>query len=355
MKLLMYGVNKETVMKEDTEKYFLDDNKKKHQMKDIIEFEGVEEIAILSDDFRNEYYLYVDETIFSHGEFLRYLANNTDKSLQEIILETYSKFNEDVLRHLFEISSGYLSEPKGSFLDLRSVEKTLEFAKSINTINEIIYKMFRKAICLSYDLKLDELIKPLNLSEITRYIYILKKHIKNLENKNFLVSGTDFEVYYLTKLLLFAGASTVSIIHVNELETIHQYENIEHRFSVNELAKVFPVTEKSLSYRLSKIDGAIINTAKIDIINEEVLEEVSIIRQTKKKQYILDTNKNNGRTFDSPSLNVKYLDGSAELFYNDSEINDAVDALEIKLSIHVKQFMEFLNEIFVNQEEKILK
>lgn len=355
MKLLMYGVNKETVMKEDTEKYFLNDEKKKHQMKDIIKFDGVEEIAILSDDFRNEYYLYVDETIFSHGEFLRYLANNTEKSLQEIILETYSMFNEDVLRHLFEISTGYLSEPKGSFLDLRSVEKTLAFAQSINTAREIIYIMFKKAICLSYDLKLDDLIKPLNLSEINRYVYILKKHMKELENKNFLISGTDFEVYYLTKLLLFAGAGTVSIIHTNEMETIRQFETIEHRFNQHEISKVFPITEKSLYYRLSKIDGAIVDTAKIDIFSERVREEVAVIRQTKKKQFLVDTNKKNKRTLEFPSLNVEYLDGTTELLYNDSEINDAVDALESKLSVHVKQFMESLNEMLVTHEEKILK
>ena len=42
----MYGVNKETVMKEDTEKYFLDDEKKYIQMNDILKFNGVEEIAI---------------------------------------------------------------------------------------------------------------------------------------------------------------------------------------------------------------------------------------------------------------------------------------------------------------------
>ena len=53
MKLLMYGVNKDTVMKEDTEKYFLDNNNRKNQMQDIACFDGVEEIAVLSNDFRN--------------------------------------------------------------------------------------------------------------------------------------------------------------------------------------------------------------------------------------------------------------------------------------------------------------
>ena len=105
MKLLMYGVNKETIMKEDVNKYRLFGEQKKIQMNDIKKIDGVEEIIILTNDFRNEYYLYVDETVFSHGDFLRYIAEKTDKDLQEIILETYSKFNEDVLRHLYEITN----------------------------------------------------------------------------------------------------------------------------------------------------------------------------------------------------------------------------------------------------------
>ena len=67
----MYGVNKETVIKEDAIKYRLHKEKKISQVHEISQFIGVEELIILTNDFRNEYYLYVDETVFSHGEFLR--------------------------------------------------------------------------------------------------------------------------------------------------------------------------------------------------------------------------------------------------------------------------------------------
>lgn len=183
MKLLMYGVNKETIMKEDVDKYRLFGDQKQIQMNDIRQFDGVEEIILLTNDFRNEYYLYVNETIFSHGDFLRYIADKTDKSLQEIILETYSKFNEDVLRHLYEISSGYLSEPVGSFKVLASVEKAVHYALEMNTAGEVLYRLFKEAIDLAYQFKLDEEIQPLNKSKITKYVYLLKKKMKSLEKK----------------------------------------------------------------------------------------------------------------------------------------------------------------------------
>ncbi|HLR92266.1 MAG TPA: hypothetical protein VK048_04325, partial [Atopostipes sp.] len=170
MKLLMYGVNKETIMKEDVVKYRLSEPEKKVQMNDINKLQGVEEIVVLTNDFRNEYYLYVNETTFSHGDFLRYLAEKTDKNLQEIILETYSKFNEDVLRHLFEISSGYLSDPMGSFDSLESVENAVHYAEMLNTCGHILQNLFQEAIQLAYYFKLNEEIQPLNRSEISRYV-----------------------------------------------------------------------------------------------------------------------------------------------------------------------------------------
>src|SRR5690625_3265565 len=157
-------------MKEDVVKYRLSEPEKKVQMNDINKLQGVEEIVVLTNDFRNEYYLYVNETTFSHGDFLRYLAEKTDKNLQEIILETYSKFNEDVLRHLFEISSGYLSNPIGSFNILKSVEKAICFAKKMNTSGDVLLKLFNDAIELTYNFKLNESIQPLNRSTISNYV-----------------------------------------------------------------------------------------------------------------------------------------------------------------------------------------
>src|SRR5699024_8024164 len=133
MKLLMYGVNKETIMKEDVDKYRLFGDQKQIQMNDISQFDGVEEIIVLTNDFRNEYYLYVNETIFSHGDFLRYIADKTDKTLQEIILETYSKFNEDVLHHLYRRSNVYISDPVSYYVVLSSVENAVYYSIVINT------------------------------------------------------------------------------------------------------------------------------------------------------------------------------------------------------------------------------
>lgn len=354
MKLLMYGVNKETVMQEDTEKYFLNEDKKKAQMKIISEFDGVMEIAILTNNFRNEYYLYVDELIFSHGEFLRYLADETNKPLQEIILETYSKFNEDVLRHLFEVSSGFLSDPKGSFNVLESVEGALKFAEYLKTSGDVISKMFKSAICLAYDLKLDSATQPLNQALLSSYVYPLLKEMKELRKKNYLISGSNFEVYFLTKLLLFAGARSVSIIQKNEEVAKKQFQEIKVNLNEVELTKVYFITSKSLYYRLSTMDAAILDTSEINILSKEIQNEVSIIRQTKKVQYLVDTNELEMNEEAYSELDLRVIKNQTEVLFSEEELENAMDVFEEKLTSYINQFMEFLNNTQVNSIEEPL-
>ena len=342
MKLLMYGVNQETVMKEDIQKYLLSDEEKKNQMIDISKIEGVAEVVIFSDDFRNEYFLYVDEEIFSHGEFLRYIAEKTSKTLQEVILETYSKFNDDVLRHLYELTTGYLSNPMGSFKDLGTAERTLEFAKTFHMGGPIVDKMFNRAIYLGYTLKLNDEIKPLNQSHISNYITLLKKYVSDFSKKNYLISGNDDEVYFLTKLLLFAEAQTVTIIQKDEEESLLQFNHIKKFFNESELSRISPMVQKSLYYRLAKMDVAIIDAADINIFDREIQEEVSVIRQTKKVQYLVDTTENENDDSIFSIVDFKYIDGKTRITYNEEEEEAALATYEEELSIEIDDFMNFL-------------
>ncbi len=354
MKLLMYGVNKDTVMKEDTDKYFLNNQQRQDQMIEIASFTGVEEIAVLSNDFRNEYYLYVDELIFSHGDFLRYIAEETNKSLQEIILETYSKFNEDVLRHIFEVATGFISEPLGSIAALGSVEEALCFSEKADTIGNVITQMFQNAIELAFELKLEELTKPLNLTELSDYVYSLITNINGLEKKNYLVSGSDLEVYFLTKVLLKAGARSVSIIQNDELEAERQTAIVKQTLDEIEQTRVYHVTSKSLYYRLSKVDACIVDTSKLELFDESIREEVAIIRQTRKVQYLIDTGDRSPIDLSYPNLDIRVINPKVSQSYNEDEQTNASVVFDEKLSIHIKEFMEYLDSLQINIVEEEL-
>lgn len=344
MKLLMYGVSKETVTKEDANIYKLTAKKKKNQMHDILELDGIEEIVILDSGFRNEYYLYVDELIFSHGDFLRYLSDQTGKTLEEIILETYSKFNEDVLHHLYEIASGYFADIKGCFRVLNSVEKALEFAESLKTAGEVLYKLFSETLDLAYSLKLELDLQPLNDSQISKRIYLLKKEMDQLENKNYVLAAGDFELIVLAKILLTAGAQTVTITNTNEEELERQFAKLKTNLAESEQAKICSAGTRSLNYRIAKADAVILDAAKFNLLTTEVQEEISAIRQTKKIQYLLDTNPNPTEPFEVEGLDIRVIDSDVKFSYNEEEKEHAVIIFEEILSSQIEKFMEYFEQ-----------
>ena len=167
----------------------------------------------------------------------------------------------------------------GSFKDLGTAERTLEFAKTFHMGGPIVDKMFNRAIYLGYTLKLNDEIKPLNQSHISNYITLLKKYVSDFSKKNYLISGNDDEVYFLTKLLLFAEAQTVTIIQKDEEESLLQFNHIKKFFNESELSRISPMVQKSLYYRLAKMDVAIIDAADINIFDREIQEEVSVVEE----------------------------------------------------------------------------
>ena len=350
MKLLMYGVSKETVTKEEAIKYQIANGRKERQMTEIIEFDGIEEIVILDSDFRNEYYLYVDELVFSHGEFLRYLAEETGKNLEEVILETYSKFNEDVLRHLYEIATGYFSNPKGSIEMLISLERALDLSKNLKTVGRILTKLFREAIDLAYTLKLNDLILPLNLSEASKYIYILKKKLGQLENKNYLLAANDHDLMILSKVFLMANAQTVSITHKDAGELNRQYQKISAKLTEEEKSKFHLADAKSLNYRLAKADAVILNLTDLQILDQETREEVAEIRQTRKVQYLIDTSEHPMIEFNCESLDIELIDPDISYAHNDEKQQEAMIEFDEILSTKVNEFMKYFEQF---QEENL--
>lgn len=345
MKLLMYGVNKETVTKEEANKYKLSNGRKERQMTEILDLEGIEEIIILDSDFRNEYYLYVDELTFSHGQFLRYLSNETGKNLEEVIRETYSKFNEDVLRHLYEIANGYLSNPQGDFGILISLENSLSVANYLRTTGRMLKKLFEEAIQLAYSLKLEETVRPLNLSQISKYIYSLEDKLGQLKNKNYILAVKDPRLAILSKVLFLAEAQTVTITHNNDDELEKKYEEIREDLTEKEKNKFYMADSNTLNYRLSKADAVILNLNSVDILDQENREDIAEIRQTRKIQYVIDTSENPLRELKCNNLDIELIDLDKNYDYSDDEQQEAVIEFEDILTSHISRFMIYFRKM----------
>ncbi|MDZ7835380.1 MAG: hypothetical protein U5K84_08620 [Alkalibacterium sp.] len=166
MKLIMYGVNRDTVSTQDIHKYGLNESMRKCHLNDIDAFDGVAETVLVTTDSRNEYYLYIDEQTFRHGDLLRYLSCHTGKNLEEIILETYSKFNHDVVEHLYGLVSPLSEKPES----LSVLEQALLESLNEQTIGHVLNDLFTRAISFSMSLYDKEALYPILDGEVPRAI-----------------------------------------------------------------------------------------------------------------------------------------------------------------------------------------
>ena len=216
----------------------------------------------------------------------------------------------------------------------------------------VVYKMFERAIHLGYALKWQDEINPLNQSPISQYITLLKQYMSDFSKKNYIISGDNNQVYYLSKLLLFANAQTITIIQKDEEESERQFNQLKSLFNESELSKMSPMIQKSLYYRLAKMDVAILNTSNLNIFDQDIQQEVSVIRQTKKNQYLVDTAEDGVDNTIFPIRDFQYIDGNSPLHYTKEEEELALAAFEEELSNEVANFMNYLQSIEVNERQK---
>ncbi len=277
----MYGITEETVSKEDFERYRLNSDARNEQMQMILTFDGVKEVFIFSECQRLEYYLYVDENSFSHGEFLRYLAEYTSKPLDEIILETSSKFNEDVVRHLFELMGGFLDYTTNEFLLYYSLRRLFELHQ-FSTQHQMLKELFESALEFASTSRFKKELQPLIHDIIPRIFVTLKECINSFRDLTFVVIG-DWNQLLEVKTLLknYTNASiTLAPTDIYSEKLLEQLDPLE--------TNVRAVDVDDSAYYLSEADIIVVLSEMVNHLKNYQLDQLLAIRQTPKKQYIVD-------------------------------------------------------------------
>src|SRR5699024_5327346 len=132
-----------------------------------------------------------------------------------------------------------------------------------------------------------------------------------------------------------------------------QVKKLSARLADTESAKLFAATSKSIYYRLSKTDAAICDISKIDLLDEEIKEEISIMRQTKKIQYLIDTSKDPIKDIHEEELDFHVIDATVNLSFNDEQLNNAIVALDEEIQARIEFFMQHFEDLKVEDGQKI--
>lgn len=353
MKILMYGLNQDTVsIDEDIICKFENEDKGQH-LKKISSFQGVEEVLIFHSQYRIEYYLHVDEKEFQHGDLLRYISDYTQKPLNDVILEMYSLFNEDAVRHLFELAVAYYADKRGNLRNLALLEESLAFANNQGTLGSVIEALFAHVIIFSYQSKMIPNLAPLILDPRLSFIKRLTISGDDLNKYKALMIGREDQLRLISKIFSANNIQSLTLA-VNSVDSLKGLgEELQHFMScpyLNTSTKLQITDYHHMAYWFEAAD--IIVGADQKAITEfiESQDDSLTIRQTPKQQvYVnLDLAEKSSEEIvtDHYSL-INEPKEAARSEYTDEEINEAESFLEELLSQEIHQFM---SEYFIKTQ-----
>lgn len=189
MKIIMYGVNNDTVTKDHINRYDLSENERSDHLKRISQFAGVYEVVLVKTKYRLEYYLCIDETTFSHGDLLRFIAEHSEKSLKEVILETYSKFNQDVVSHLAFLTTAINSVVENVEETLLNINYSWIVAQRHGTSSKFLDDLFLSTINFSLQLQTNPIISPIRNGKLAYLLNFLSANKGDTRGKNIILFG----------------------------------------------------------------------------------------------------------------------------------------------------------------------
>lgn len=300
MKLLMYGVNDERVAYDSTQHYQLDEDKCIQQLTDLKNLEGVHESVILYSKHRTEYYFLVDENAFNHGAFLRYLSDASNRPLESVILETFSKFNYDVIAHVYRSLTGVDPRTESTEELMDALDNGIYLSKRytrkrLRVLKDIFYTSIHYVV---------EMLKTEDFNDImdSQTDSVIKEIVREYENVGiirFLVSGTNPKAKQIARMLFRSGARYVRIegeTFFDSQKTVDELNYWANWIEPKLKRKVFfSVDVNSMPYHVAAADSIVITDEvdeekRLNVINEEVEQIEYNAHKIPKKQLVIDLN-----------------------------------------------------------------
>lgn len=293
LKILLYGVSHQTTPIEIRERYTIKDEDVPKQLNEIKQFDGVSEVVILTTCNRTEYYLYIDQTEFMHGDMLRYIGEYTGYDVSDVIATSYGKSNSDVAQHLFKVTTGLDSLMIGETQILSQVKNAFEVAHAEKVVGPILSSLFNKAISFSKKVHTKTALEQNSFNPSTAAVELLKNQWGDFKGKRVLLIGAGKMIRLAAKSLLENEADHITVVSRNREraeEFAHELNDWARESYHPEKLKryVYSADMVNLSRALASADAAIVATKASDyLVTSECIIGMQDIRNGVAKELLL--------------------------------------------------------------------
>ena len=172
MAINVLGINHKTTPIGIREKLVFDRKSVPQALKDIKKIKGVNEVVLLSTCNRTEIYTENDK---DNSQILSWLRNQN--SSVDITTYTYNHYDEDAIKHLFNVTSGVDSMVIGENEILGQVKNAFKIADDQKTVKTTLKRLFEYSFNVAKQVRTDTDIGSNPVSFMFTAMSLIKKNL----------------------------------------------------------------------------------------------------------------------------------------------------------------------------------
>ena len=221
MQLLMLGLNHKTAPVEVRERFSLAKGAVRQGLMNLSEYDGLQEMVVLSTCNRSEIYAVVDDAASDEATLKQFLFDLTGNE-EDIDEYLYKYIDEECIRHLFLVASSLDSLVLGEGQILSQVKEAYALAREAGTTSTVINTLFHRAIATGKRVRTETRIAYNSVSVSYAAVELARQELGNLEGAGALIFGAGKMAELTAQHLVARGGKKIMVAnrHLDKAETL---------------------------------------------------------------------------------------------------------------------------------------
>ena len=241
MPIVVIGVNHRTGPVAFLEKVMISEATMPHALRTLSMRDDIREAVVLSTCNRTEVYAVVERFHGAYDEIQNFLCETSGFDAEEVTPHLYSQWDEEAIKHLFEVASGLDSAVLGESEIIGQVRKAWDVAMAEGSSRNTLNLLFRYALEVGKRARTETGISRSTASVSHAAVEMAEDIIGSLAGKHVLVVGAGEMGEGVATALAREGAEHVTVINRTESRgealaskvgaRVSQFENLETELS----------------------------------------------------------------------------------------------------------------------------
>lgn len=231
MSIVVIGINHRTGPVQLLEKLMIQSPAMPHALRDLTLRDDIREAVVLSTCNRTEVYVVADRFHSVYDDICEFLRDTSGISTEKIIPHLYSKFEDEAVGHLFEVTAGLDSAVLGEVEIVGQVRSAWETAMAEGASRSSLNLLFRYALEVGKRARTETGISRSTASMSHAAVEMAEDILGPITGKRVLVLGAGEMGEGVAAALLREGVAHITVINRTESRGVALAEKVGARVS----------------------------------------------------------------------------------------------------------------------------